>query len=238
MAIFYYVDSGMSLKKSVFVFLRGFFLVGEHYNSWMLWYLLSTIYALIFIIICLKNHSSLIQITVYGSFIMIISILIDCLMNSTSVSAFPLRILQTVIGKTIVNGRILLGLFYIPLGMLLWYKRIRIKYSLFAFILSFTTSCFVQNIFVSSLLRIVNSVALFSAVTKVNLPNAPRYAIYRKISTVMYFIHMYIWTLYYSIAYGKKTYGFDCFVFTLILSVILSYIYTRAKDFKSIKLKN
>ena len=44
---------------------------------------------------------------------------------------------------------------------------------------------------------------------------------------------MYIWTLYYMIAYGKKTFGFDCFVVTLILSVILSYLYTRVKDIKS-----
>lgn len=233
MAIYHFVDAGISFKESISLYRTGFIFLGEQYNSWMLWYLLSTVYALIFIMICLKKHASLIRINVYASIIMIVSISIDCLMNSSSVLALSLGIVQKVIRNSIANGRILHGLFYIPFGMLLWYKRINIKYSLAAFILSFAARCFTQNVVVSSLLGIVNGVSFFSAVKEVDLPNAPRYATYRKISIGMYFTHMYIWTLYYTIAYGKKTFGFDCFVVTLILSVILSYLYTRVKDIKS-----
>lgn len=41
----------------------------------------------------------------------------------------------------------------------------------------------------------------------------------------IYFIHLYIWTIYYRICYGKKTYGMDCFIVTLMASIVISSIY-------------
>lgn len=44
----------------------------------------------------------------------------------------------------------------------------------------------------------------------------------RKISTIVYFIHMYAWTGYYMLVYGTKTYGIDTFIATSVISVLIS----------------
>ena len=55
LAVFHYVDEKRGPLKSALAYIRGLVLVGEHYNSWQLWYLLSTVYALLFVMLLLKN---------------------------------------------------------------------------------------------------------------------------------------------------------------------------------------
>lgn len=54
LAVYHYVSSKISLYGAILLYIRGFLFVGENYNSWPLWYLLSTIYAMIVIIMILK----------------------------------------------------------------------------------------------------------------------------------------------------------------------------------------
>lgn len=42
---------------------------------------------------------------------------------------------------------------------------------------------------------------------------------------VMYLVHMYIWSFYYFIVYGEKTYGLDSFIVTSVLACGVSFIY-------------
>lgn len=58
LAIYDYVHARFSLLKGTMLYLRGLFLLGEHYNSYILWYLLSTIYAVACIVICLRRNLS------------------------------------------------------------------------------------------------------------------------------------------------------------------------------------
>lgn len=44
------------LVRETLLYARGFFLRGEQYNSWPLWYLLSTIYALLLLIYLQKKR--------------------------------------------------------------------------------------------------------------------------------------------------------------------------------------
>lgn len=55
LAIWSYWKSGRPAWKCCLYYIRSFFLVGEQYNSWMLWYLLSTIYGLSLWYILLKK---------------------------------------------------------------------------------------------------------------------------------------------------------------------------------------
>lgn len=57
-AIYDYWHTGISPLKAAILYIRNFILGGMHYNSWQLWYLLSTIYGLIFIIRMLKYGMS------------------------------------------------------------------------------------------------------------------------------------------------------------------------------------
>jgi hypothetical protein len=51
LSIIHYFREGTSLLSAIKLFIVGFVFVGEQYNAWILWYLLSAVYALIVIII-------------------------------------------------------------------------------------------------------------------------------------------------------------------------------------------
>ena len=80
MAIYEYNKEGYSLIKSVMFYIRGFFLVGEHYYSWPLWYLLSTIYSAIFLLVLKKKNIKEKNILIVSTVIFILA----CIMNYLS----------------------------------------------------------------------------------------------------------------------------------------------------------
>lgn len=45
----------------------------------------------------------------------------------------------------------------------------------------------------------------------------------------VYLTHMYIWSFYYKIVYGKKTYGIDSFLLTSVVAVALTFGYLLNK---------
>ena len=99
-----------SVIYCIFKYIAGFFLIGEHDNSWILWYLLSTIYTLFFILICNKLKFNIKIIFALG---LIIYLLRNILLLSIDNTIF------LAVKKVLVNGRIFTGLFYIPLGMII-----------------------------------------------------------------------------------------------------------------------
>lgn len=97
--------------------------MGEHYNSWMLWYLLSTIYTLIIVYFLLKNHFKMEKIVLLGLMIITIGFLLNSLASYNGELPKILSNLRLFMLSTIYNGRIFTGMFYIPFGMLLAYRK-------------------------------------------------------------------------------------------------------------------
>lgn len=222
-----YCKNGQSLKKCLLLFLRGFLLMGENYNSYMLWYLLSSIYATILIIVLLKKNISNKQIR----YILIIIFVISCCLDANEIYKFNIKIIDFIIAKTIVNGRIFRGMYYIPLGISMFYKNIEKKKGYVLFILGIIFEfLFWNNIFIRNISIVTTSIGLFTIVINLNIGESKKYYLIRKNSTYMYFIHMYVWTAYYMIVYGYKKYGIGSFTFTTIFSILLSTIYIYVKD--------
>lgn len=71
LTLYHMLMNGISIKRGILIFIRGFFLIGQQYNSWQLWYLLSTIYSIGIILLIQKytklnlNHIILIGIIFY-----------------------------------------------------------------------------------------------------------------------------------------------------------------------------
>ena len=93
------------------------------------------------------------------------------------------------------------------------------------FIVGLLLNIIIKNSFISSYLLLITSVALFGIVTSIKLKDSIIYPMVRKMSTIIYLIHMYIYTFYYLIVYKQETYGIDCFIVTSIISFILSFLY-------------
>ena len=235
LAIYDYIITGRSVISSVSNYIQGLVFIGEHYNSWMLWYLLSAIYALIFILICLRCRVSPYVILAAGIIILFIGAGLDVLMPSEAVLSVFLQQLRKFISHTIANGRVLRGAFYIPCGMILARKKPNLWISGIVFLAAFTGRCMISPVFIKSILVAVYAAALFTVTVRIKLKNSELYPILRKMSTVMYFTHMYVWTFYYFIVYlhlGKTNYGADSFFVTTVICFIMAgtYIYIRDKE--------
>ena len=84
---------------------------------------------------------------------------------------------------------------------------------------------FTDNLIVTGYLTIFASIGLFGLVERLSLKDSPVYAVLRSMSTSMYLIHMYIWTIYYMLVYGEKMFGPDSFIVTSAAAVLVSLLY-------------
>lgn len=86
-------------------------------------------------------------------------------------------------------------------------------------------NCCIKNTFISSILLFIGSVSLFKIILSIELKDSIVYPCLRKMSTVIYFIHLYVWTFYYTIFYGEKKFGLTCFIAVSAISVSMAFIY-------------
>lgn len=218
-AIYYYYKSGRDVIYCIFLYLKGFFLLGSQYNSWMLWYLLSCIYSLLIFVFLLKRHISPKSFWILGTIFMCFSFCINFIVDSKN-NFFQIN---KLIDLTLENGRMLQGTFYFSIGMIWDNKKINKK--LKAMILCCGMIIAVRSVGIVREIGIcICSVGLFAMVEDIKLKNAGIYSVLRKISTVMYFLHMYIWMIYYRTVYGQKKYGMDSFLVTCSVCCFVAII--------------
>lgn len=230
LAVLEYVKNDISLQRSILLYIRGLFLVGEHYNSYILWYLLSTIYGLSIIYILLSKKVSFKKILMISTGIMVLSIFLDNIVEYSENLQGLFKLFVTLVENSIFNGRILRGIFYIPLGMLLNQIDIKPKVNKVFLILGSIIAFFSKNNIIFTISSIVSIVGVFNIIKNINLKDHDRYIIYRKISTYTFFLHMYVWTIYYAIRYGEKTFGIDSFIYTTVITILISYVWIKLKN--------
>lgn len=238
LSIYHSISLHETMKRWCLGFIRGMIFVGEQYNSWPLWYLLSTIYALLLIMVLIKRgmtHKGLLAISVVFA---ILSIGIDTFLDVTKeMSDLSLlsKCVKYLLKYSVSNGRIFSGAIFIPIGMYLAQNKLSIPINTALFAVCFAVRCTVDNIAIKAVLLIGVSIGFFGLVETISLKERPIYPKLRKASTVVYLVHMYVWTFYYFFAYGEKTYGIDSFIITSVSScvVALVYSYVRPKGIKA-----
>ncbi len=207
-----YIGGELSIVDATISFLRGFFIFGEHSISWMLWYLLSTIYALLIIALLLKKRTTPKIIWILGVVLLLVGIGIDNLET---------------------KGRLFQGVFYLFSGMLLAHKPLPLKLNGVLFLGGFLANCVISNGIASQFLVLASSIGLFGLTLVVPLKNSPIYPILRSTSTGLYFLHMWIWTLYNKLTVNADIWGMDCFVVAVIGCIVLSLLYIGVRKLLS-----
>lgn len=230
LAVYHFVSANTKPIKAVLIYIRGFVFVGEQYNSWPLWYLLSTIYALLFILLLVKHKMNIKWILCIGGGIYILSILITYLTGYEGIFPAPILIIQKLLKWSIGNGRILRGMFYIPIGIYFSKEKLSNWLSWILMIGGYVANVIVDSTIISDVLIAVSAIAFFEIVKEINLSDSGFYQTVRKMSTVIYFIHMYVWSFYYKLVYGEKTYGFDCFVATICICIAIAFVYVKVMN--------
>lgn len=232
LALYAYGKGDHSIMHYLLDYIRGFFIVGEHYNSYVLWYLLSSIYSLMFIIALRKRGKS-------NKLILFIGCLIGtfgCILTLYAENVFELsgtftKNLFELLIKIFVDGRIFTGFFYIPLGMCLQGSR---KLSLSGGVLLFLGGLFIEIKspgigFVYEAGRAVASIGVFSFALNLEFKESAVYAKLRTMSTTIYFVHLWIWTIVYTLVYHEKTRGVVPFLLTIIFSLAAGYLQPSLK---------
>lgn len=224
LAIYHYVDSNYSILYAVAHYLRSLVLVGSNYNSAILWYLLSSIYALAFVIVMFKRERKLTEIVIVGFCIFCFGIACSTLVEIQEQLPKILKEAAGLIHATIRNGRIFSGFFYLPLGMLFAHANAS---KLTGIILMVIGCCVgaVTEIPIYSLAVLAASVGIFILAAQTKLKPSPAYYWLRKSSTFIYFAHMYIWTCYCGIRYGTMEYGIEPFAVVSSISILLGFAY-------------
>lgn len=219
-----------SLTEAALLYIRGLFFIGQQYNSWPLWYLLATIYALICIIVLMRFKVTYRGLLCVAIVFCVISITVDCIVDAGGNIPSVLVPVQKILYYSIASGRIFRGMVYIPIGMYLANKSFSDLVNVLLLISGLIISVFVEYKSLDTLLMIIIAVGLFGIIEKIKLKDSKIYPVLRNASTILYLIHMYVWTFYYSFVYGTKTYGADSFVVTVLVSCIIAFGYIFMKN--------
>ena len=236
LAIWYYASTGTPPLRALLRYVRGFFLTAEQYNAEALWYLLSSVYALTFIRFLLKKKTDFRIILFLTLAVTTVSSQVFVLMNTDIPPESPLQTVLTVISYTLGNAIVCNGFVYVAAGMFLAVRKPpRLLCALMA-AGGFACNYAVSDSVPSSLLMVVTAVGIFGLVESLRLPPWRGWPVLRRISTIVYFLHMYVWTFYYWIVYGEKTWGADCFAVTALVSCALAglWIWIRGRKRKAI----
>ena len=178
----------------------------------------------------LKRHVGFSKIVIICNTLMIFGfVFTELVVAKDSLPAFlgiPTKILWIILGP---RGRIFMGAGYISIGMLLaqYDEKTKKKYALLILGAIVTT---LTSGFAKSLAFVYLSISLFSVVKNMNFGHNKLSLICRRCSTVMYFLHLWVWTLYYICVYGEKKYGLGSFIVTTCMSFILGVLFSAYKD--------
>jgi len=125
--IWYYTSGKFSLLYSLVHYMRGFVLMGQHYNSQILWYLLSLVYSLLLIMIMVKRKVSIKGILGISTILYLVSLITDYLTTEDNFHSGILKNLSIIIRDTIGNGRILSGCFFVCIGIVIAHIHVNSK---------------------------------------------------------------------------------------------------------------
>lgn len=225
----WYRMNGGTFTASLQDYLTRLVFVGNHNCSWQLWYLLSVIYAFLILSVIFRRKAS-----PWALLLMILCSYQLYNMGNYYAYVTPATAAQTTLNSlvlnTIQNGRIFQAGIYIPLGILLERYPLKHKqiYPLFLFI-AFAAKMkdFSLTSYGSLFYDILMVSGLFLCCALVHTASSAKYKRMRKISKLVFLIHMFVYTVYYLLHYGQMAYGIDCFIMTTAISMILAFVYTR-----------
>lgn len=218
---------GYTFGRALKSYLNNLFFVGEHYNSWQLWYLLSTIWAVFFLWISSRLKCRFKTVIIISFLVSIFCFALTRFMQCLSDGNITVLeiIVRDIVSSTIKNGRILTGIVYIPIGIGLAKYTISYKNSLIMWGGGTLFCLCTDNQITRNYFIMVASIGLFETSTLIKLKKTGLWRILRGISTKIYLIHMYIYTFVYLWLYGEKVSGFIPFFLTTIISIILAFLF-------------
>lgn len=233
MALYKYKCENYTVIYSIMVTLRKLIFRGENYNSWMMWYLLSTIYALLIVWITMKLKCKKEVLIVISVFMFIVNRYTNIIAWSTVPYSGILFYIKRIIELTISDGRIFGGFIYLPIGICLRHNERMLKYLRLIFIPAILVLFFAENDLLCAIIEVIKSIALFGVAISLNIKNCKIFKMLRESSLIIYLVHMYVFVFVRNVLITNDEYGISRFLITVIISVGCSFAYIAIKTRKS-----
>lgn len=229
LSIYHSIHIREPLRQAGIHFLQGLLFTGEHFYAWHLWYLLATVYGLLILLLLARRTITVPKLLAVSLTAFALSGAVNWVANT---GWHPAAIPQKIVLHTIVSGRILKGIIRIPVGICLSRKRLPSAVSVFLLVGCFALRCLPSSAAVQSVLQLGMAVGLLGIVTDLPLKQRPVYRSLRSASTIIYLIHMYVWTGYCTLMYGKMTPGLDSFLAASLISCLAAFLYQTLRQRK------
>ena len=232
LAIFDYRRSGLGVREAAIRYIKGLVFSGEHYGSWMLWYMISAIYALGIIYLLLKIKVNPWAITALGLVFILCGAALDMLSGTTNDISPAINFIRKLMWATTGNGKVFRGLFYISFGMLLTKIKIPVWADVLITLFGFA-GCVAFNKY-TGFFVILCAVGLFGIIISVKVPYVSDRKILRRASMIIYFMHLYVYmilVLRFGLHSGKRA-----FLIVALITTAIAFAYIAICDL--IKRKN
>ncbi len=219
------INSGQSFGTSAADYIRGFFLTGDHYNSYILWYLLSSIYALLLVFLLYRYNIKESTWIWWAAGFLALAVYCNYLPSNDRAWGVAL-LLKKLIAVTVKNGRVFEGLFFIPFGMLMSGRKYKIRQGIIFVLCGFAMA--LCGIFAGYGVALC-ALGLFILAKEINLKDSKVWGWLRNLSRGTYFVHLYAWMALYMLIYGKKSFGPLMYIITVAASVAVSAAFFAIK---------
>jgi surface polysaccharide O-acyltransferase-like enzyme len=239
LTIYDYANNNHSLIFNVLLFIRGLLFIGEHYNSWILWYLLSLIYSMLLLGVLIKCKIKIRVIYLISVLLFIFANVMTIWVNKIDLLhgfiQTPMRYFQYAFS----NGRLFTGMFYVMTGVIISKYKNDIYILLSIGLMLFLGNIFIQELY-SSISIAVYSTIVFLLTIQVKFNENKIFKKLREASIIFYFMHMILKSVYTIIILKEPNHlGIDVFIFSLVGCVIISIILIKLKEYSKFKwLKN
>lgn len=223
MALFIYEDQ---FFKSVII---SFFWSGENYNSWILWYLLSCVYSLVFVFFMRKKKRQYKSILIIGMLIGLCAVFLDDynhgLFECFSTIGFFLKKVSSL------GARIVTGFFYIPCGLYLgfnWKREWKSSAKLICSSLIFGGLLLIISPgygYVYEFGRAIATIAIVYILVSSSIRAFGKYSIFRELSSSLYYWHLWVYTILNFVVYGigNMHKGLSLYIGTVLIIVGIFY---------------
>lgn len=227
LTIYGYAIQGYTFIHCVCDFVKGFFLIGEHYNSWPLWYLLSAIYGYFVLYICVKKKWNRKTILLIGLVALIFGGLWDTFVAHEFVNSGVILI-QKIVIVTIGGGRIFRGTGFIIFGYFM--KEFRLKdFSCSIMMALGTAMCVFGYAYVYKTLvnigALVAVIGFFHITLQIRFKKGRYCCFLGRLSQNMYFIHMYVYSGICLLIFGTMARGLRLFFIVTLMTIAISVTY-------------
>jgi surface polysaccharide O-acyltransferase-like enzyme len=222
-----YWGNGKTVAHNAASFFRMLVMVGEHFFSWPLWYLLASIYGII-IMKLLVNRKFVMPI--FAFLLLLLSEFLTRLSRG-EISFVPhSQDVAGVIHCTISDGRILSALPYFVAGYYLSRpldRHVVLKLYVLGGIGS--ALCMLKMPYISTISMLPVCAAVFLAAKNIKFRPSAKYAKLRRASTVIYFTHMYFYFAVSLIVHDFNWHGWMPFVVVTCCSLAFSLLVIKTE---------